>query len=372
MSTFRLGIFDLDPKGTVAQGGRWTTAPDNRIVVVPASGGPQTFDVAWRFNANNQLVLLSGGTELFNFGADTSMTPRFETRNSVLRMTPHVVNPFSFELRGEWGLTANHDLEFTPHGGALSTITGFVNSPEGKFIFFFGDKTRPLLKHKLGFVGVWKTSTAGEGQLAFVFKREDGSVDTFELPGKISVNKTTNQLRYEYQKGGVQAIDFEGTLIVSENLTISYHLLRRTSSTGEVVSAETTLSFGAVYQKNDFSGDLELTLTKADGSASKTTLTIAGTFVGVLGKTHVAVGFTFKQVRDGQTVSTTFGFAGRVEFAAGQVVFSLQAAGGATRQIALDVGTQIRLGPASVDARLHVNMGASGTQSVTFLLGVQF
>ncbi|HMF96373.1 MAG TPA: hypothetical protein VKE96_18860 [Vicinamibacterales bacterium] len=372
MSTFRLGTFDLDANGTVAQGGKWTTTPDNRILVVPAGGSQQTFDAAWRFNGNNQLVLQSGGADLFNFGADTSVTPRFETRNSVLRVTPNILNPFSFELRGEWGLTANHDLEFTPLGGALSTIVGFINSPEGKFIFFFADKARPLLKQKLGFAGVWRSSTAGEGQLAFDFRREDGSIDTFELPGKVSVNKTTNQLRYEYQKGGVQAIDFEGTLIVSEDLTISYHLLRRTSSTGEVVSGETTLSFGAVYQKNNFSGELELTLTKADGSASTTTLTIAGNFVGVLGKTNVAVGFAFSQVREGQTVKTTFALAGRVEFAAGQVVFSLKATGGATRQIALDVGAQIRLGPAGVDARLHVDLGAGGIQSVTFLLGVSF
>jgi hypothetical protein len=372
MNSFRLGTFDLDANGTVAQGGKWTTTPDNRILVVPSSGSQQTFDAAWRFNGNNQLVLQSGGSDLLNFGSDTSVTPRFEARNSVLRVTPNILNPFSFELRGEWGLTAKHDLEFTPRGGALSTIAGFINSPEGKFIFFFADKTQPLLKQKLGFAGVWRPSAAGEGQIAFDFRREDGSIDTFELPGKISVHKTTNQLRYEYQKDGVQAIDFEGTLIVGEDLTISYHLLRRTSSTGEVVSGETTLNFGAVYQKNNFSGDLELTLTKADGSASKTTLTIAGNFVGVLGKTRVAVGFTFSQVRDGQTVKTTFALAGRVEFAAGQVVFSLTAVGGTTRQIALDVGTQVQLGPASGDARLHVDMGAGGVKGVTFLFGVSF
>src|SRR6476646_27372 len=128
MSSFRLGSFDLDVNGTVAQGGKWTTTPDNKIMVVPSSGGPQTFDTAWRFNESNQLVLQSGGSDLFNFGTDTSVTPRFETRNSVLRVTPSVINPFSFELRGEWGLTANHDLEFTPRGSALSTIVGFINS----------------------------------------------------------------------------------------------------------------------------------------------------------------------------------------------------------------------------------------------------
>jgi hypothetical protein len=89
----------------------------------------------------------------------------------------------------------------------------------------------------------------------------------------------------------VQSIDFEGTLIVSENLTISYHLLRRTSSTGEVVSAETSLSFGAIYQKNDFTGDLELTLTVNGSTAGRRRFPAPRR----RGREASAVGFTFSR-----------------------------------------------------------------------------
>ena len=373
--TFTLGGFDLDSAGHASQGdqavGMWKTTPDNRIAVKPGNGATINIDASWKFNGSNQLVLMSGDQELFNFQANKAISPRFEMRNSVLRVTPNVLEPFSFELRGEWDLTTKHDLQFTPLGGSTSTITGFINSPESKFIFFFADKQRPLLKHKLGFVGTWNTTSdpaaKSEVRLTFDYKREDGTTDTFELPGGISINRTTNQLRYEYSKNGVQAIDFEGTLIVSEDFTISYHLSRRLSSSGEVMVGDTTLSFGAVFVKNKFSGELELTLKKTDGTVGKTTLTIAGKFVGVLGKTNLAVGYQFQQVREGQTVTTTFGFAGTLQFSAGTVQFAFATSNAASRTIELEINADIKLGKAQVDARLNVD-----NKGVTFLLGVKF
>jgi len=372
MASFKLGTFDLDVTGHVLSGGSWKTEPDNRIKVVNGAGNSTTFDVGWSFNSNNQLELSAGGQSLFNFGADKTTTPRFELRNAVLRVTPNITDPFFFELRGEWGLTPTHDMEFTPVGGSLSTLAGFINSPDGKFIFFFADKKRPLLQHKLGFVGAWDTSQKAEGQLAFDFRREDGTSDRFELPAKITVNKGTNQLRYEYKKGGLQAIDLDGTLIVNEDFTISYHLSRRLSQTGEVMVAETTLSFGAVFQKKNFTGDLELTLTK-DGTPGTTKLSITGKFTGVIGKTNVAVGFTFDQVRNGQKLTTTFGFAGKIQFAAGTIVFAFSTPNATAGTISLAIGADIKLGKtASVDIRMNVDMGAGKFQGVTFLLGTKF
>ena len=370
--SFKLGKFDLDVAGNVVAGGKWKTQPDNKIRVTPAQGDAETFDVAWSFNADNQLVLSSGGQVVANFNADKTVTPRFELRNAVLRVTPNLLDPFVLELRGEWNLTATHDLEFTPVGGAVSTIKGIISSPTGKFLFLYSDKKRPMIQQKLGFVGTWGTAKAGEGQLVFNYRREDGTEDTFELPAKITINKTTNQLRYEYKKGGVQAIDFEGTLIVNEDFTLSYHLTRQLSQTGEVMVGETTLSFGAVFQRNNFTGNLELTLTRPDGTAGATRLTIAGNFTGVLGKTNVAVGFTFSQLREGQQVTTTFGFAGKIQSSAGTIEFAFSTPNAAAGTIALTAGADIKLGKANVDARLNVDIGGGQVKGVTFLLGVRF
>lgn len=372
-NTFKLGDFILDATGNVQSGGSWKTQPDNRIKVEPARGEAQVFDAGWSFNPDNQLQLSAGGETLYNFSADRTVTPRFELRNAVLRVSPDVRNPFVFELRGEWDLTPAHDLKFTPAGSKESTISGFVNSPSGKFVYFFADKKRPLLQHKLGFSGTWATSAAAEGQLEFHFHREDGSEDTFELPAKVTINKSTNQLRYEYKKGGLQAIDFEGTLIVNDDFTISYHLARQLSQTGEVMVNETTLSFGAVFQKSSFTGDLKLALTKPDGSISATTLTIAGRFTGVIGKTCVTAGFTFDQLRNGQKVATTFGFDGKIQSSAGTFVFAFNTPNGTAGTINLALNADIRLtNRASADVRFNVDVGGGQLKGVAFLLGANF
>src|SRR5215472_9573269 len=99
----------------------------------------------------------------------------------------------------------------------------------GRFIYYFADKAKPLLKHKLGFVGSWDVATGREGALAFNFRREDGSFGTFRLPGVITINQGSNQLRYEYDKDGKQAIDFTGTLMLTPDFRVTYALNRQYS-----------------------------------------------------------------------------------------------------------------------------------------------
>lgn len=368
--TFKLGSFTLDAFGNVVQGGSWKTTAGNNIVVTTSAESSQSFPVAWRFNAANQLIVSLSGADLFNFSLDTAVTPRIETRNAVLRITPDKLKPFFFELRGAWSLTPSHDLTFTTPDGVVSTLTGVVNSPDSKFIFFFAATNRPLLQQKLGFSGSWGSAPTGAGQLIFTYATESGTA-IFTLPKSVIVRKATNQLSYQYQKGGLQSIDFQGLLIVNEDFTVTYHFSRRLATNGEVVTNESTISIGAQFSKNSFSGDLELTLTKTDGSLSSSTLSIKGTFVGALGKTNVAVGFQFTQVRDGQSVTTTFAFGGRIQFANGTLQFVF-AANSVTGAIALTVGAEIKLGPANVDAKFNVDMGGGTIKGVTFLLGVSF
>lgn len=368
--TFNLGAFTLDTAGNVTTGGSWKTLSDNKISVVTPDGTSQSFAVAWRFNADNQLILTNAGNDLFNWNLDATVTPRFETRNAVLKVTPNILKGFAFELRGEWNLTPSHDLTFKTPDGQLSTITGIVNSPDSKFVFLFNTKNRPLLKHKLGFAGAWGSAPAGAGQLNFTYNKENGT-GVFTLPGSVIVKRATNQLSYQYTKGGPQSIDFQGTLIVNDDFTVSYQFSRRLTQNGDVVTAESAISIGAQFQKNSFTGDLELTLLKSDGSLSTTTLAITGNFIGTIGKTNVAVGFQFTQQRDGQSVTTTFAFGGRIQFTNGTLEFAF-AANSATKTITLTTGADIQLGPASVNAKLNIDMGGGTVQGVTFLLGVSF
>jgi hypothetical protein len=83
--------------------------------------------------------------------------------------------------------------------------------------------------------------------------------------------------------------------------------------------ASTTIGFDAMLAKPDFSGDLQVTLTKLDGSAGST-LTIGGKSQGVLGKTKLLVGFSYQQsFGAGGTISRTAAFAGDLSFSGGEV-----------------------------------------------------
>jgi hypothetical protein len=380
MQTFKLGdgkdTVELDPLGAVSQdgvpAGTWTTNADNKIIIRRTGGASATFDVAWKFNGDNQLTLFSDGREIFNFHLDPAMRPCFETRNGVLRVSPSRTNPFRFELRGDWDLTENHDLALTI-GGVRSILSGLLSDPLGKFVYYFADQAKPLLKHKLAFAGSWDMQTEREGAIVFRFRREDGSAGAFRLPGTITINRGTNQLRYEYDKNGRQAIDFAGTLMVSPDFQVSYALNRQYSASGEVMVRETTLTFDAVYKDdNGTQGDLELVLKRPDGSIGGTTLAIKGSYTAVRGDTSLQVGYTFNQTRAGQTITTTFGFAGELKWSDGAVQWSFGTNNAQTRTLTLALGAQVQLGAASVEEKLNLEIGHGRIQGITFLLGVKF
>jgi len=276
MPTFKLGSgadeFELAIDGSATQAGaavgNWRTTPDNKIQVKKVDGTSKAFDVGWKFNSDNQLVLLDGAREVFNFQSDKSVTPGFELRKSVLRFTPSRINGFSFEIRGEWNLSADHDLEFIV-GGRSSTLKGFISDAEKKnrFLYIFKDATRPALLQRLQFEGKWETPASGRADLKFRYDREDGTEDLFELPGTVAIDKTTNQLRYEYTKNGKKTFDFEGTLVISPDFQITYLIGRTQTTTGETVVGSSVIRIGAAFARTDFSGNLELSVVSAGGAA---------------------------------------------------------------------------------------------------------
>lgn len=355
--------------------GNWRTGADNSIQVKLESGDSKVFEVTWAFDASNQLVLSSEGAAVANFQADMAVRPGFEMRKGVLRVTPNRLAGFAFELRAEWSLTPGHDMAVTV-GKTKSTLTGFITDPNrrNRFIFIFHDSVHPLLQHQLVFEGHWETPPGGEANLRYVYTDKDGKDQVFELPGNLVINRSTNQLRYEYAKNGNQSIEFDGSLSVTPDLQLRYQIGRTKTQTGDTVVTESSIGIGATLTTQKFTGDLEFQARRLNGGT--TTLSIAGSFVGVLGPdVKVAAGFSFQQVHAaGQVTQTVIGFQGSLHLRNGSTVdWVFTSTNAATRTIALSVNADIVLSPtASLDERLNITTSGGQVQSVSLLLGVKF
>ena len=371
--------FVLDPLGTVtinnAAGGTWKTDQTNKIVVTKNDNTKVSFDVTWEFNTDNQLVVSAAGKK-FNFSEVPGNVPRYETRNAVLVVRPNKNQPFTFELRGDWSLSETHDLTITINGKA-STIDGFINDPRSRFMFHFSNKKALLQSSVLGFVGTWSefVDTDGQPRLKFAYKRDGQPDGEFVLPKGITIDKSMNQLMYEYDKNGnKRRIQLVGTLMISDDFTISYGLDRQTSADGQTQVGSTTFTFNAAFKKNNFTGDLDLAIVKQDGTVGSTTISISGKFTAVIGSTSLVAGFTFEQNRAGNKTTTTFGFSGKLQFNGnkGSIEWAFTTDNTTTKTITLAINVDINVGAAQLDARLNLQMEGGQMKGVTFFLGVGF
>jgi hypothetical protein len=142
------------------------------------------------------------------------------------------------------------------------------------------------------------------------------------------------------------------------------------SQSGEEQVAATTFTIGAVFNKSNFSGDVELIVKKTDGTVGSTSITIRGSFSAVLGHTNLQVAFLFSQVRGPNTIVTTFGFEGKLAFQNGSIVWNFTR-NATTTTIAI-AASDIKLGKARIDARLNIDTGPGGVVGVFVLFGVAF
>lgn len=351
--------------------GSWTTNATNQIVATLTGAAAVTFSVSWVFNDQNQLTLQWESTETFNFST-AGLRNSFTTLNSLLIVKPDWLGSFSFALNGDWTMTPDHNLSFTV-GGVTSTLDGFVSDPIGRFIFHFANKQNVLETSVLGFAGYWesKVDASGTPLLDFYYESPAGE-KVFELPEAVTVNRSSNQLTYTYTKDNKSlGIDFQGMLLINPDFEISYVVQPQSSSSGDPMVSSTTLGFNATLTEPNLHGDLELTVTKPDGTPGASTLTIGGQCQGVLGKTSLQVGFTFTQTfaGEGNQITRTAAFNGTLQFKDGQIQWTFSSSGST---INLAVGVDIKLGPVQVDARLNLPVGNGQTAGVTFLLGVSF
>lgn len=379
MSLFRLingaATYVFDTGGGVSLAGNtvglWTTNASNQILVTFTDARTLAFDVAWIFNNKNQLTIQAGDAEVFNFSA-TGLYNSFTTRDTALLVKPDRTAPFAFALTGDWALTSDHNLTFTV-GGVASTLDGFVSDPLGRFIFHFANQDNVLGTNVLGFTGFWQSrvDAGGTPLLDFHYQAAAGE-RIFELPKAAAINRNSNQLAYSYTKGNKNlSINFQGTLMIGPALEIDYVVQPQVSSAGDEMVASTTLSFPATLTQPNIHGDLQLTVTRPDGTAGASTLIIGGQCQGVLGKTSLQIGFTFTQTFGGagNQITRTAAFSGTLAFNGSQVQWTFSATGAT---IDLAVSVDIKLGPVQLDARLNLPMAGGQMSGVTFLLGVSF
>ncbi len=378
----------FDIKGNVSEGddpvGVWNTDENNNLVVYQttanmtlpidfrALGAPiATLPVKWQFNTKNQLCIKNAGdgTQLLNLHK-TGVTPFYATRDAVLQVRPHMGFIFGFELRGEWDITAAHDLSFTI-GTEVSVIDGFVQDSRSRFMYHFFDKQNIGINSILGFVGQWDSRMVdGTPMLDFAYKRTDGTTDTFSLPGSMTIDRGTNQFLYQYDKDDQTfQIQLLGFLKINDKFQITYTLDRQLSRAGEEQVGSTTFTLQTRYSNQKFSGDLNLQLTRDDGSGG-TELTIGGQMTAVLGQTQLQVGFTYTQLREGDSVQSTFGFNGTLTWSGGQINWNFER-NADTTTISLSAN-DIKLGSARADARLNLISEDGRIQSVRFLFGINF
>jgi hypothetical protein len=366
--------FDFDPTGGVfsagVAAGSWNTNEKNQIVATKTDGTTAAFDVDWVFNAKNQLTIQKAGAEVFNFAPGLRNT--FTTVAAVLVVQPDKFHAFQFQLRGDWSLDANHDLTFTVNTKA-STLNGFLSDPLGRFIYHFANLDSTLQTNVLGFAGNWQSKTDADGKplLEFHYRTAGGADAFFDMPAAVAISRSTNQLTYSYNKDNkTLSINFQGTLMISPDFQLTYLVNRQVSSSGGELVGSTTLGFDAMIAKPHLQGDLALTIVKPDGTAGTTTLTIGGSFTGVLGKVGLQVGFGYTQTfGPGNQITRTAAFSGDLTFPQGKVEWSFSATGST---IELAVGVDVKFGPVSADARLNATFANGQVSGITFFLGLNF
>jgi len=367
----------LDSNGDAM--GTWTTSSTNEIIVQgnPDQDGnepaPIVIPATWKFNNKNQLCVADeSGTELLNFNtAIADNFPSYELRDSKLRIRPEDSFDFEFFLFGDWSMNDQHQLTFTANG-VSSTIVGILADNKSRFTYRFRDLAQPAISNRLTFTGKWEQATVdGQPNLTFHYKGIDGSDQVFQMPGKLIVQRGTNQFRYTYDKDNrTFGITLLGFLKVSENFEITYTIDKQESGEGDELVAKTTFVLQASFHGNQFDGDLTLALVKDDASPGDYLLSLTGEYTAVTGDTSVMVGFKFSQVRNGRKVTTKFGFGGSFTWKNGHIAYQFSAGDG-TVSLMLDLNIKLRDG-GSVDSRLEIH-GANGeVKSITFLFGVTF
>jgi len=376
--------FDFDVFGAVKDKndgaiGVWTTDKNNKILVKKSDGTDLLFPVDWKFNDKNQLCVLSGGAEVFNFNKSDANRPIYKTVDAVLIVKPHRDNLFVFNLRGTWEMTGDHDLSITINN-VKSVIDGFLQDPTGRFMYHFFNKEDPTFKQEsiLGFVGGLNPSVDEGGKHITVFNyRKEGDTQgkfsgAFNLPEGLTVHRNFNQFMYEYdKKGRTTQLVITGEMTLTDNFQMKYIVAQQKSSGQEQVSS-TTFILDLELKTKKFTGDLEFSFKKVNGKtagASSLEIGVSGQYTAVLGSARLQAAYSFVQTKGNNTSSFAFGFNGSLAFKNGEFVWNFQKN---AQETSISVMGNITVGGARIDERLNILVDLNHKVGVQLLFGVAF
>jgi len=374
--------FDFELNGDVQQGGnpvgKWSTTNDsaNQIVVTADNGTKTNFNVAWRFNGQNQLELLNGAAVLFNFHSQSGVLPGYRMDDVALRIKPNRTQSFSFPLNGEWQLDDKFDMTVT-FGTVSSTIDGFVEDDRSRFVYKFFPKAGDVDIFSLVFPGAW-TGKTEDGKFVMTFTYKQNGVDkTFKLPESVLFDKSINQLVYDYEKNGVKRrLQFVGELKISPKFAITYKLDRQQSGTGKDLVAATTLTIGAKLDMDRFKSKLDLTfvLMKTDGVTPGVSLVIGGSFERNLSGSKLKLDFKYTFIKsDGMVKTNAFSLSGQFKLKDDLTLVFAFSNDVATRSLNISFAAeQFRLGDFVGNAQLSVSTEGGQVKEIHMLFGIAF
>jgi len=375
--------YDFDTLGTVkkngADFGTWMTSKDRACQIVATKPGatPVAFDVKWRFNESNQLCIFVDDKLVHNFQKTIDDRPLFTvTDSAVLKVRPVMGQNFTFDLRGEWDMTATFDVSFNVNG-EISTIDGFIKNEKSLFNYKFSD-TRHL--YSVTFTGKWigDVNADGDMPLKFEFEREDKSVDNFSLPAKARFDKIINQFVYEFDRGDgteTTSIRLVGHIAFGKNSSITYSFQSQTENGVERVRSS-QFTIDAELQVGKVEGAISVTykIKNKTGVTTDRTLSIGGKFSFLKGSSIFQLAFVFemKKTVTGGVVSSQIMFGGGLKLSnAGTVqwVFTKDAN---TSKLEIVI-TDVKFKSLQINSKFTL-ISEDGTKkkTISFILGVKF
>ncbi len=209
--------------------GQWRTTPANKILFTKAGdGGTEEIDVAWAFNADNQLVISQAGKPVFTIVESTDGLPRYQLKKNQLVVDPDGDSDFEFTLSCLFGLTAEGNMVLSI-SGKESLLDGFIEDSKSRFRFQFKDKATDAAPNSLVLTGKWQRRDDVTDSIRLRFVLDDPALEIADkplfLPQALRIDPLRNHLALVYEKNGKERrLQFLGSLEIKPNFTLVFRI----------------------------------------------------------------------------------------------------------------------------------------------------
>ena len=297
--------------------GKWTTTDDNKIKVIPASGSNMELAVDWGFNAQNQLTIHSGGTEVLTLRISANGVPRMHLEKNVLIVDPDGDSDFKFPLKCQFGMTAAGNLQVTFNGTDTHELDGYLSDSRSRFRYEFFDKDMEgSVPNAFLLSGEWVQDKSKATEIRMEFKLADPAqaIDgkALALPGQLKVEKHRNHLALVYEKNGAtRRIQFLGSLEIKKGWKLAFRVDYESNGASKkmVVEMDTTFEFDTVE------GGIKLYVGKTKTATSQE-ITVGGSLKAKFVKSGISLSWDFQYTKSTAGGKSNLTIATSLEFEA--------------------------------------------------------